>query len=113
MFRDVVEASPEDMAALRSQQDAWATRLRNAPSMPRELKAEQEYTFEPARFRNIRTPTLLLVGGDSPPREMEHAKGVAAALPDARVAVLAGQKHVAMYTAPSAFLREVVEFLEG
>jgi pimeloyl-ACP methyl ester carboxylesterase len=37
---------------------------------------------------------------------------VAAALPDARVVVLPGQQHAAMYTAPEIFVREVVRFLE-
>jgi pimeloyl-ACP methyl ester carboxylesterase len=113
MFRDVVEASPKDMEILRLQKDAWAARLRNAPTIPRELRAEQAYTFEPDRFRTMRTPTLLLVGGESPVREMENAEGVAAALPQARVAVLAGQEHVALYTAPEVFVSEVVRFLEG
>jgi pimeloyl-ACP methyl ester carboxylesterase len=113
MFRDVVEASAKDMEILRLQEDARAARLRNAPTIPRELRAEQAYTFEPDRFRNMRTPTLLLVGGNSPVREMENAEGVAAALPQARVAVLAGQEHVALYTAPEVFVSEVMRFLEG
>jgi hypothetical protein len=53
------------------------------------------------------------VGGDSPPRELESARGVAAALPDARIAILAGQQYVAMHTAPDAFASEVVKFLES
>ncbi len=112
MFREVVEMPPEEIELLRSQRDAWAVRLANAPSMPRELRAEQRYTFEPERFRDMRTPTLLLVGGDSPPRELENAKGVAAALPDARVVILPGQQHAAMHTAPEVFVSEVVQFLE-
>lgn len=81
-------------------------------SIPRELRGEQGYTFAPERFGNMRTPTLFLVGGDSPPRELENARGVAGALPDARVVVLPGQQHVAMHTAPDAFVGEVVRFLE-
>jgi pimeloyl-ACP methyl ester carboxylesterase len=60
----------------------------------------------------MRAPTLLLVGGDSPPRELENARGVADALPDARVVLLPGQQHVATYTAPELFVQEVVRFLE-
>jgi pimeloyl-ACP methyl ester carboxylesterase len=113
MFRDVVEAPPEDIEMLRSQPDAWAVRLRNAPTMPRELRGEQGYEFESGRFANMRTPTLLLVGGDSPRRELENARVVAAALADARVAVLPGQQHAAMYSAPETFVDVVVRFLAG
>lgn len=112
LLRDVVEASPADIETLRSQPDAWAARLRNAPTMPRELNAEQEYAFESGRFGTMRAPTLLLVGEHSPPREMQSATAVAAALPDARVAVLAGQAHVAMHAAPDVFLGAVLQFLE-
>lgn len=112
MFLEVVEMPSNELEILRSQRDAWTVRLSNAATLPRELKGEQSYTFHPERFRNMRTPTLLLVGSDSPPRELENAKGVADALPDARVVLLQGQQHAAMYTAPEAFVSEVVRFLE-
>lgn len=112
MYRDLVEMPPEEIQLLRSQTEAWQRRLANAPTLPRELRAEQQYTFSPSRFRSMRAPTLLLVGGDSPRRELEHAQGVADALPDARVVVLPDQQHAAMYTAPELFLREVVRFLD-
>jgi pimeloyl-ACP methyl ester carboxylesterase len=111
MYRDLVEMPPEELELLRSQRDAWAVRLRNAPTLPRELRALERYTLAPERFESMETPTLLLVGGDSPPRELENARGVAEALPEARVVILPGQQHAAMYTAPELFVREVVAFL--
>lgn len=112
LFRDLVEMPSEELELLRSQHDAWAARLANARALPREARIEAEYTFSPGRFAGMHTPTLLLVGGDSPPREMVNARGVAEALPDARVSVLPGQQHAAMYAAPEAFLTEVVRFLD-
>jgi pimeloyl-ACP methyl ester carboxylesterase len=111
MFREIVEMLPDEIEMMRSQHDAWEVRLRNAPSLPRELRTEVNYLFEPYRFSDMHTPTLLLVGGDSPPRELENAKGVAAALPNARVSILPGQQHVAMYAAPEMFTNEIVQFL--
>jgi len=113
MFRDLVGMPAEELELLRSQREAWAVRLGNAPTLPRELKAEERYIFSPGRFAGMRTPTLLLVGGDSPLREQLNARGVAEALPDARVAALPGQQHAAMYSAPEIFVREVVRFLEA
>lgn len=112
MYRELVEMPPEEFELLRSQRDAWAVRLGNAPTLPRELRGEESYTFAPERFRKMRTPTLLLVGGDSPSRELENARGVAEALPDARVVILPGQQHAAMYAAPDLFVGEVARFLE-
>lgn len=113
MFRDLVRMPPEELEVLRSQRDAWAVRIRNAPSLPRELQAEQAYVFEPRRFDTMRTPTLLLVGADSPSRELENARGVADGIPDGRIALLPGQQHAAMYAAPELFVSEVLRFLEG
>jgi pimeloyl-ACP methyl ester carboxylesterase len=112
MYRDLVELPPEEIELLRGQTDAWAARLRNAPTLARELTAEAGYLFRPARFRGMRTPTALLVGGDSPPRELENARGVVAALADARVITLPGQQHGAMYAAPDVFIGVVSAFLE-
>ena len=111
MYRELVRASPEEIEMLRSQRDAWAARLRNAPTVPRELRTEMGYMFDPDRFANLRTPTLLIAGGESPLRELENARGVAAALPNASVAILPGQQHVAMYAAPTLFVDAVVQFL--
>lgn len=87
-------------------------RLRNASTVPREIRATVRYSFEPERFGRMETSTLLLVGEDSAPRELETARAVAEALPAARVVVLPGQEHLAMYTAPELFVNEVVRFLE-
>jgi pimeloyl-ACP methyl ester carboxylesterase len=111
MFRELVEMPPEELENLRAQRDAWAVRLKNVPTLPRELGAEERYVFAPERFRQMRTPTLLLVGEDSPPRELENATSIAEALPDARVVALKGQQHTAMYTAPEIFVSEIVRFL--
>lgn len=108
---EVVEMPPAEIELLRSQRDAWAVRLGNAPMLPRELRAGERYRFEPERFSGMRAPTLLLVGGDSPPRELADAKAVEAALPGARIAMLPGQQHLAMYTAPDVFVGAIVRCL--
>lgn len=111
-LRDEANIPPEEVDLLRSQRDAWATRLRNAPTVPREIRATERYSFDPERFRLMQTPTLLLVGEDSPALELENARTVAEALPQARVVVLPGQQHLAMYTAPEMFVSEIVRLLE-
>ncbi|HEX6250004.1 MAG TPA: alpha/beta hydrolase [Gemmatimonadaceae bacterium] len=111
MYRDLVEMSSGEIDIMKSNADAWAVRLRNVQTMPREARVEQSYRFTPERFVDMKAPALLLVGGDSPQRELENAQAVAAGLHNSTVVVLPGQQHVAMYTAPELFVRVVEDFL--
>jgi pimeloyl-ACP methyl ester carboxylesterase len=111
MLREVAGIVEEEVEMLRSEPDAWKVRLGNAPTIPRELRVEQEYVFEPRRFNDMGTSTLLLVGQESMPRELANAQGVAEALARARIQLLPGQQHLAMYTAPDQFVRAVTEFV--
>lgn len=111
MYRDIVRMPPAEIEIMKSNAEAWAVRLRNIRTMPREARSEQNYSFAGERFASVKARTLLLVGADSPLREMENAKAVAAGLPDASIAVLPHQQHVAMHTAPELFTRVVEQFL--
>lgn len=62
---------------------------------------------------SLEQPTLLLLGGDSPPFLKAATEAVHAALPKSRLVVLPGQQHTAMNTAPELFVREVLQFLHG
>jgi pimeloyl-ACP methyl ester carboxylesterase len=108
---DVVAMPAHDVGKLRAERDAWRVRLSNARTTPRELRAYAEYVFDAARFGALPVPTLLLVGSDSPSRELENARAVARALPDAKVGILAGQQHIAMHTAPAALVDEITRFV--
>jgi len=109
-FRDVVRMPEAELASYR-QLPVWKVRVALAPTIPRELTLERGYTFRPERFRELAIPTLLLVGGDSPDAFRQATDALQAALPDSRLAVLPGQRHVAMDTAPDLFLEEVRRFL--
>ena len=110
LLQDLVGMPPEELELLRSQTSAWQRRLANTSTVPRELATERQYVFDPDRFKSMITPTLLLVGGESPPRELNNARGVVAGLPNGRIAVLSGQQHAAMHSAPDLFVQEVVGF---
>ena len=92
---------------------AWPARVALAPTISREMDAFESYVsnFDPARLNNLRTPTLLLLGGDSPALEKAAAEALDASLPDSRIVVMPGQAHIAQRTAPEVFAREVVRFL--
>ncbi len=68
--------------------------------------------FRPERFRNMRTPTLLLLGTESPAYARKGTDAIAAALPDARIVRMTGQGHYATMTALDLPTQEVIRFLE-
>jgi pimeloyl-ACP methyl ester carboxylesterase len=109
-FREVV-GMPEHELALMRAQPVWQARLAAAHTIPRELRGADGYTFEPGRFDGMRTPCLLLEGGDSPAFLKDATAAVHAALSASRIAVMPGQQHIAMNTAPDLFLSEVTGFL--
>jgi pimeloyl-ACP methyl ester carboxylesterase len=103
----VPPANLERMRAL----PAWAGRVAAASSIVRELRAHERYELDVGSLRTVTVPTLLLLGGASPPFFEAALVKVQAALPDTRLVVLPGQTHVAIDTAPDLFAREVLAFL--
>lgn len=112
-LREVACASHEEVELMRSDDVGWGRRLRNAPTIPRELRVVERYAFAPQRFAGLRVPSLLMVGEGSPEHERESADAVAAALPDARAVLLPGQQHLAMYADPDLFVRETARFVDA
>jgi pimeloyl-ACP methyl ester carboxylesterase len=96
----IVGATDEEVAALRSS-PRWATMLACAPTVPRECRAEDGWRYRPGRFDTVSAPTLLLAGADSAPVLKEATDRAAAAIPAARVRVLAGHAHLAIRTDPA------------
>ncbi len=107
-FREVVKMPESELQVLRSD-PSWQARLKAAHTVPREM--EVSYILEAARFRHMKTPTLLLLGSESPPFLEAGTRSLKAALPDSRVGVLRGQAHAAITTAPGLFAEEVLRFL--
>lgn len=103
---------PHELTLMKSL-PAWSARVAAAHTIARELRAVDAYHMDSARFATMRTPTLLMLGGASPPYFRAAIELVQAALPHAQLCVLPNQQHVAMDTAPDLFLRELLQFLAG
>jgi pimeloyl-ACP methyl ester carboxylesterase len=110
-MREVVRMPAHEFATFRAS-PAWPARLAAVHTLPRELRAVERYPFDARRFRDLRIPTLLLTGADSPHFLRAAVDAAAAALPASRVVVMPGQQHIAIDTAPQLFVREVLNFLE-
>lgn len=111
-FREIVRMPDKELEMFRSL-PVWQARVAAAHTIPREMQADERYKFAPARFKELNLPTLLLLGGNSPPFFRAAVELVRKALPDSRVVVMPGQEHAAMNTAPELFTAEVMKFLLG
>jgi pimeloyl-ACP methyl ester carboxylesterase len=111
VFLHEVAGLPSDQIDLMRSLPAWEGRLAAAGTIPREERVTREYAFDPDRFRELRVPTLLLQGGESPAVFMQAAEALASTLPDCRIAVMPGQRHAAMDTGTELFSGEVLGFL--
>jgi pimeloyl-ACP methyl ester carboxylesterase len=106
----VVRMPPEELVLFKAS-PAWPARVAAAHTLPRELQAHQRYRFEPERFASLRVPTLLLLGGASPPFFAASVAAIHDAVRDSRVQILPDQQHIAIDTAPEAFAGAVLDFL--
>jgi len=111
-MREVAGLPPEVVEHMRAQ-PVWQARVEAAHTIPRELRAVKSYRFDPERFKNLETPTLLLAGGDSPAAFGKAAEAVDEVVPDSRTVVMDGQGHSAMDTGTDLFTAEVLSFLEA
>jgi pimeloyl-ACP methyl ester carboxylesterase len=96
-------------------------RLRNAPrgydimpivsaTLPREALALASVDLT-ALAGAVAIPALLILGDASPPWAGEITRELTAALPESKVAVLPGQGHLAVDSAPELLARALTEFL--
>lgn len=109
-LREGARVPPHELAQMKGL-PAWQARVAAAHTIPRELAASDAYRFDATRFRALAVPTLLLLGSESPTFYGEAVEALHGALPNSRIALLAGQRHAAMDTAPKLFVHEALTFL--
>lgn len=109
-YREVVGMSDGFLDAFRSS-PKWPDRVAAASTIPREVTAQNTGILDPAQAATIDVPVLLLVGGDSPDHLRAGVHELASALPDARIAELEDQQHLAYLEAPELFAQTVLSFL--
>lgn len=112
MFREIVEMPPDEIEYLRASPN-FPAMVAAAHTVPRELRTEEQYRFDRARFERLTVPTLLLLGGDSPPSLKKPTETLHATIPNSRIVVLPDQQHIAHYTAPELLARKVRAFVFG
>lgn len=109
-MREIVKMPEHELEAYR-RLPAWNVRIQLVPTAAREEGIARTYRFNAERFARLEVPTMLLLGGDSPPWARQASELVDSALPDSRIVVLPGQQHIAMDMDPELFVGAVLEFL--
>ena len=109
-FKKIV-GMPDKEFEMYSKLPVYKERIKLAYTIPREMIIDKYYTFDAKRFSNVNVPTLMLLGGDSPPVFKKSTQAVNSALPDSRVIEMPGQQHIAMDTNTELFVNEVMKFL--
>ena len=109
-YREIGHLTVAEIELLRSQ-PTWPRRVDAVHTVLRETEMGHTYDFDLERFRGMTTPTLLLVGKESPMKEHQDAEILRDVLPDSRITVLENQHHVAYRMAPDLFAEKVTEFL--
>jgi pimeloyl-ACP methyl ester carboxylesterase len=110
VFLTEVGLDPDALEQLRAS-PIWGLRVSAAHTIPRELRAEQRYRPDSAAFASLIVPVRLLLGSESPQWAKKGTEVVQSVLPDKQVAVLQGEGHTALMTAPELVADEVARFL--
>ncbi len=109
-FREVVRMPEAELDIVRAD-PSWEARVAAAHTLPRELRIADAYDPDFERFATVRVPTLLLLGGASPPFLVDPTRRLHESISESKLTVMPGQQHVAMNTAPDLFLEHVIDFL--
>jgi pimeloyl-ACP methyl ester carboxylesterase len=108
-FRDRLQVPEQETQQVRAS-ELWPPIVTDGPATLGDLRALSRYDFVPERFRDVRCPTLLQIGTESP-RHLYVTDALAAVLPDARIGELHGQAHEGMTTGPEMYAEAVTRFL--
>lgn len=92
-FMTKVVGLPEDFAAQARNSPWWPGQVALAPTLPYDAEIMGDYSLPTERAGAVRTPTLVIGGGETWPWLLETQKVLAKAIPGAEYKTLEGQTH--------------------
>jgi pimeloyl-ACP methyl ester carboxylesterase len=110
-LRGIVGMSDAELEAYRAN-PVWPDRVAAAPTILREIEAEVSPAASLEALGRVSVPVLLLLGSMSRSPFRIGTDALAARLPRAEVAVIAGAAHAAHHTHANEFVRVVEAFLD-
>jgi pimeloyl-ACP methyl ester carboxylesterase len=109
-FREVAGYSDDQIDEL-ALSPVWERRKRVLPTLPRELRAELAFRLDRDALGRLATPTLMLLGSDSPEWARRSTEAYSEALPHVELRILEGHGHGANTSGPELLAAEVARFL--
>jgi pimeloyl-ACP methyl ester carboxylesterase len=110
-LQEIVMISPTELAAMKAR-PSWPARVAGIGKQIREIRAFEEYRFDPKRMTILKAPTLLLTGSKTASPDLKRAIDVLmTTLPNRSLFVFEGEEHNAMDTVPQQFAEVVTKFL--
>jgi pimeloyl-ACP methyl ester carboxylesterase len=109
-YRDLVKMTIEEISAMQKS-PVWNDRVKSAPTIPRELSLIETGDFDAEKLAELKTSTLLILGGDSPPFARQVIDILNSAIPNSKIVIMTGQQHIAHYTNPELLAEEILKFL--
>ena len=109
-FRGVAGYSDDQIDEL-ALSPVWERRKQVLPTLPRELRAELAFRLDRDALGRLTTPTLMLLGSESPEWARRSTEAYSEALPQAEVRILQGHGHGANTSGPELLAAEVARFL--
>jgi pimeloyl-ACP methyl ester carboxylesterase len=109
-FRQVAGYGDDEIDEL-ARSPVWERRKRVSPTVPRELRAELAFRLDRAALGQLTTPTLMLLGSESPDWARRSTDAYSEAIPGAEVRILEGQGHGATTGDPELLAAEIARFL--
>jgi pimeloyl-ACP methyl ester carboxylesterase len=110
-LQEIVMLSPGEIAAMKAR-PSWPGRVAGIGKQIREIRAMDEYRFDPKRMTTLKVPTLLLTGSKTASPDLKRAiSSLMDCLPNRSLMVFQEQEHNAMDTIPQEFAETVTRFL--
>jgi pimeloyl-ACP methyl ester carboxylesterase len=109
-FREVAGYAEDEIDEL-TLLPVWERRKEISPTVPRELRAELAFRLDRAALAQLTTPTLMLLGSESPDWARRSTDAYSEAIPNAEVRILEGHGHGATTSGPELLAAELARFL--
>lgn len=105
-FREVALMPWEELESIRSS-PIWGLLVDGAKPTVSDIKALQNYDFDPNEFSSLSVPVTFLCGSESPQIQFVATDALMGALPVSDRLELEGQGHDGMYGDPAQFIEKV------
>lgn len=107
----ILEVPPAQIDMFR-RSPVWSDRLRDAHTVPRECRTEQERSFEATSWP-VECRTLVMTGSETTDDMAAIARSAVAAIEGAQLCVLDGYDHMAPRAAPDVVAAQLIAFLRS